>query len=180
MDVNNLIDSCLLACKEFTYLSVLFKCPLVCPDLGHSTAAKEHCEKEKKKHHHRSNPETQLAMRTRSLLLVAAVVCATIVSPAAAEPYLCPWRTVAHVEDPFIQSLGKWAVEQQPALRFDKVESARAQGVGQCTSMTRNYDLVIDAANRVGAGDDKYRAVVFVTDFTRPQKLISFERISRP
>jgi len=113
------------------------------------------------------------------VLAAAAVACAVVVSPAAAGPYLCPWRTVAHVDDPFIQSLGKWAVEQSGAgLAFDKVESARAQGVGECTSMTRNYDLVIDASNRAGAGDDKYRAVVFVTYMTQPQKLLSFERIT--
>ncbi|RLN29789.1 cysteine proteinase inhibitor 6-like [Panicum miliaceum] len=118
-------------------------------------------------------------MTTCSLLvLAAAVVACAVVSPAAAGPYLCPWRTVAHVDDPFIQSLGKWAVEQSgAALGFDKVESARAQGVGECTSMTRNYDLVIDASNRAGAGGDKYRAVVFVMYMTQPQKLVSFERI---
>lgn len=119
-------------------------------------------------------------MTTCSLLLVlVAVACAVVVSPAAAGP--CPWRTVAHVDDPVIQSLGQWAVEQSgAALAFDKVESARAQGVGECTSMTRNYDLVIDASNRAGAADAKYRAVVFVTNFTQPQKLISFERASLP
>nr|CAB3459474.1 unnamed protein product [Digitaria exilis] len=122
-----------------------------------------------------------MATRTRSFLLVAAaVVCAVIVSPAAAaEPYLCTWRTVAHVDDPFIQFLGKWALEQQSVpLRFDKVDSAKAQGVHQCTSLTRNYELIIEAANRVGPGDDKYKAVVFVKYFAHPYKLVSFERIS--
>lgn len=120
------------------------------------------------------------AMTTCSLLFVvaAAVTACAVVSPAAAGPYLCPWRTIAHVDDPFIQNLGKWAVEQNgAALGFDKVVSARAQGVGECTSITRNYDLVIDASNRAGAGDGKYRAVVFVMYRTQPQKLISFERI---
>ncbi|CAL5098145.1 unnamed protein product [Urochloa decumbens] len=111
------------------------------------------------------------------LLLTVAAVVSAVVSPAAAEPYLCPWRRVAHVDDPFIQNLGKWAVDQQAApLRFDKVEAAKAQGVGECTSITRNYELIIDAANRVGPGDDKYRAVVYVINRIQPQKLVSFER----
>ncbi|XP_062201987.1 putative cysteine proteinase inhibitor 7 [Phragmites australis] len=119
-------------------------------------------------------------MRTCSGLLLAAVatiVCA-VASLAAADT--CPWRTVAHVDDPFIQNLGKWAVEQQhTVLRFDKVESARAQDVGECTSTNRNYELIIDASNRAGPGDDKYRAVVYVIEKIEPQKVLSFHAVIR-
>lgn len=125
-----------------------------------------------------------MTMNTCSGLLIvavaAAVVCCAALAPssATADPYLCPWRTVAHPDDPFIQNLGKWAVEQHHSvMRFDKVESAKAQGVGRCTSETRNYELIIDAALRAGPGDEKYRAVVYVINFTQPQKLISFEVI---
>lgn len=51
----------------------------------------------------RSCPQQVEAMTTRNtccLLLVviatAAIICAFAPSPAAADPYLCPWRTVAH------------------------------------------------------------------------------------
>jgi hypothetical protein len=115
------------------------------------------------------------------LAVAAAVVCTFAPSLATADPYLCPWRTVAHPEDPFIQNLGSWAVDQQhTVMHFNKVESAKAQGVGQCTSMTRNYELIIDASIRgtPGDGDDyKYRAVVYVINFTQPQKVISFGAI---
>jgi hypothetical protein len=115
------------------------------------------------------------------LAVAAAVVCTFAPSLATADPDLCPWRTVAHPEDPFIQNLGSWAVDQQhTVMHFNKVESAKAQGVGQCTSMTRNYELIIDASIRgtPGDGDDyKYRAVVYVINFTQPQKVISFGAI---
>nr|TKW07401.1 hypothetical protein SEVIR_7G303800v2 [Setaria viridis] len=55
-------------------------------------------------------------MTTCSLLVAAVVVC-VVVSPAAAGPYLCTWRT------------------NGTPLRFDKVESAKAQGVGQCVAV---------------------------------------------
>jgi hypothetical protein len=121
-------------------------------------------------------------MTTCSLLLVAAaaaaVACVVVVSPAAARPP-CPWRTVNQVDNPFIQNLGKWAVEQKGApLRFDKVESARVQGIGECTSMYRNYELIIDASNRAGPGDDRYKAVVFVMKTLQPAKLVSFEAVT--
>jgi len=71
-------------------------------------------------------------MNTCSLLLVVvatavvSVVCtfAPSQSPATADPdpYPCPWRTVAHPEDPFIQNLGSWAVDQQhTVMNFEKV-----------------------------------------------------------
>ncbi|KAG0520193.1 hypothetical protein BDA96_08G052500 [Sorghum bicolor] len=124
-------------------------------------------------------------MNTCSRLLVVAVVVVAAAflapSPATAGPYLCPWRTVAHPEDPFIQKLGSWVVDQQSVpMHFEKVESAKAQGVGQCTSMTRNYELILVASIRGTPGDSddyKYRAVVYVINFTQPQKVISFGAI---
>ncbi|CAD6268305.1 unnamed protein product [Miscanthus lutarioriparius] len=113
-------------------------------------------------------------MNTCSLLLVAvatavvSVVCsfAPLPSPATTDPdpdpYPCPWRTVAHPDDPFIQNLGSWAVDQlHIVMRFNKVDSAKLQGVGQCTSLTRNYyyELIIDSSLR-GSGSssgDDYR-----------------------
>jgi hypothetical protein len=132
------------------------------------------------RHNHNLLVEATVTMNSLLLLAVAAAaaVCAFVPTPATADPFLCPWRTVAHPEDPFIQNLGSWAVDQQHSvLHFDKVESAKAQGVGDCTSMTRNYELVIDASIRAGSGDYKYRAVVYVTNFTQPQKVISFAAI---
>jgi hypothetical protein len=120
-------------------------------------------------------------MTTCSLLLVliaaAVVACAVVVSPVVAGPP-CPWRTVDQVDNPSIQNLGKWAVEQSGyPLGFDKVESARVQGIGECTGIHSDYELIIDASNRVGSGDDKYKAVVFAVKTLQPEKLISFRPV---
>jgi hypothetical protein len=117
-------------------------------------------------------------MTTCSLLLVliaaTVVACAVVVSPVVAAPP-CPWRTVDQVDNPSIQNLGKWAVEQSgDKLRFDKVESARVQGIGDCTGIRSDYELIIDASPRFGPGDYKYKAVVFVVKALEPEKLISF------
>ncbi|KAK3139576.1 hypothetical protein QOZ80_5AG0385470 [Eleusine coracana subsp. coracana] len=111
--------------------------------------------------------------RTCSLLLAAVLVCAAATEASAA----CPWRTVANVDDPTIQSFGKWAVEQNFDLRFDRVVSAKAQATGDCANnINRYYELMIDASNRVGPGDDRYKAVVYVEQRTHPKQLISFGR----
>ncbi|KAJ1255232.1 hypothetical protein BS78_08G036700 [Paspalum vaginatum] len=111
----------------------------------------------------------------------AALLCAAASPATADDRYLCNWRTVAHPEDPFIQSLGKWAVEQNGVpMRFDKVESAKAQCVDDIISKTRNYELIIVAATRDDEAPGRFRAVVYVENFTQPKKLVSFERITRP
>jgi hypothetical protein len=117
--------------------------------------------------------EMPAMMRTCILLLATILVYA-----AAIEASPCPWRTVAHVDAPTVQSFGKWAVDQlQAHLRFDGVKSAKAQAVGDCTNnINRNYELIIDASPRVGLGDDRYTAVVYVEGWTHPKKLISMVR----
>ncbi|TVU51414.1 hypothetical protein EJB05_02845, partial [Eragrostis curvula] len=100
-------------------------------------------------------------MRTCSFLRAIAVVVYAVASAAAAEISICPWRTVAHVDDPSVQNLGKWAVE-----------SAKAQAVGNCeNNINRIYDLIIHASN----GD--YEAVVYVINRTEPQKVLSFKPV---
>ena len=117
-----------------------------------------------------------------AIAVAAAFVLCAAASPASAEDrFLCNWRRVADPGDPFIQSLGKWAVERNGTpMRFDKVESAKAQCVDDTISKTRNYELIIVAATRDGEAPGRFRAVVYVESFTQPQKLVSFERITRP
>ncbi|KAK3136354.1 hypothetical protein QOZ80_5BG0432520 [Eleusine coracana subsp. coracana] len=119
-------------------------------------------------------------MRTCTLLLVAVVVAYAMASAATAETSICPWKTVAHVEDPSVQSIGRWAVEQQHSgeMHFVKVESAKAQAVGDCdNNINRIYDLIINASNP-GAGYSKYNAVVSVINRTEPQRVLSFTVVS--
>ncbi|TVU51412.1 hypothetical protein EJB05_02842, partial [Eragrostis curvula] len=104
-------------------------------------------------------------MKTFMLILLAAlatVLCAASLVTAAAST--CPWRTVSNIDYKYVQNFGRWAVDQQNAhLNFHKVESATAQAVGDCLNdMNRNYALNILASRRNGAGDDKFKAVVYV------------------
>ncbi|KAG0520194.1 hypothetical protein BDA96_08G052600 [Sorghum bicolor] len=126
---------------------------------------------------------------SRRLLLLAVAAAAVVVSTSAVvppptadpDPYPCPWRTVPDPEDPFIQKLGKWAVQQlHVVMRFDKVVRAKLQGIGSCNTLTRDYyyELIIAAALRGPNeydNDYHYRAVVYVTNFTQPQKVMSFQ-----
>lgn len=118
-------------------------------------------------------------MKTCTLLLVASVVVCSVTSAAMAQKSICPWRTVTHVDDPSIEFLGRWAVEQQHSvLRFNKVDSATAQAVGDCeNNINRIYNLMIDASN-AGSGNGKYNAVVSVINRTEPQKVLSFKAVA--
>jgi hypothetical protein len=117
---------------------------------------------------------------TSSLFLVLAAALATVVACATANPEdsTCPWRTVANVNDHYVQGYGSWALDHT-FLSFQKVESATAQAVDNCgNNIKRNYALVIDAIQRPGGEVHKYKAVVYVEE-SIPIKLISLESIVR-
>lgn len=114
------------------------------------------------------------------LVALATVVCAAA-SPTTAAASTCPWRTVANVDYKYVQGFGRWAVEQQNAhLNFNKVVRATSQAVGDCLNdMNHNYALNILASRRSGAGDDMFKAVVYVEREIVPVQLISFKSVNR-
>ncbi|KAL6642399.1 hypothetical protein ACP70R_020580 [Stipagrostis hirtigluma subsp. patula] len=111
--------------------------------------------------------------RTLLLLIVATVFCAATAGISPGDD----WAPVDFVDNPFIQDMGRWAVDQKhTVLNFDKVFSAYYQNTDD-TGKDRNYELYIYASKRAGAGNDIYRAVVYVLHGLQYQSLLAFEII---
>ncbi|KAL6642395.1 hypothetical protein ACP70R_020576 [Stipagrostis hirtigluma subsp. patula] len=117
------------------------------------------------------------AMRTCSRLLLLAAVATIFFAADTAGTNPGEWIPVKLVDSPFIQEMGRWTVAQMhTVLSFDKVETARYQALDD-TGYERNYELIIDASQRAGAGDDKYRAVVHVIHGLGFVSVLSFEAV---
>ncbi|KAL6642398.1 hypothetical protein ACP70R_020579 [Stipagrostis hirtigluma subsp. patula] len=76
------------------------------------------------------------------------------------------------VNDPHIQELSRWAVEQtKSVLRFNKVLAARHRIVDGGGLV---YELTIAASPRLG-DDERYRAVVYEQGRSGTRRLLSFD-----
>ncbi|KAL6905454.1 hypothetical protein ACP4OV_003055 [Aristida adscensionis] len=120
-------------------------------------------------------------MSARTLLLLVAATAAAVVAfgvaGASTGKYVPGWTPIADVNIPFIQDLGRWAVnETHSVLSFERVVAA-----GEMLSVEgngSNYDLMILASPRLGV-DEKYLAVVFLEAETEAHKLLSFDAARR-
>ena len=105
----------------------------------------------------------------RAVLLFAIAAIATYL--AAPTMAYGEWFPLPNVNDPEIQELGRWAIEEhvkqaKDEIKFNKLVSGKEQ-VGEGV----NLDLIIDAWNRDG-NDAKYEAKLHLRDWMDKHTLV--------